>query len=96
MAELVLPSCPSPSEVIAAIALYRPGPMQFIDVTGNSRAPSHPNQSHVFEDDLTEGLRAAKAFQRVQNLDAGQPPCGVIVGSDILGRQFTLFLLLRR
>ena len=43
---------------------------------------SRPDQPHVFQYDLLQGLWATEAFQRVQNLDAGQPPFCIVVGCN--------------
>jgi len=43
---------------------------------------SRSNQPHVFQYDPAQGLWTTEALQRVQNLDASQPPLCIVVGCN--------------
>ena len=44
------------------------------------------SQRHVFEDDLPEDFGIAEAPHRVEDLDPGQPPFGVVVRGNPLSQ----------
>ena len=51
---------------------------------------SRPDQPHVLQNDLAQGLRATETLQRIQNLNAGQSAFCIIIGRkpfrQVLGR----------